>query len=443
MPEAPGDSVYDALPADFFVDSAQGLSNPYDCETPGFGRVESTTLVELRRQAMLAIGKLRTAEVTVQTHHNPIDKSLGSMLRIMLRNAVDRLEHLPCTKMHALVTVRMAHRLILEICGLTIYYTTIVSRISNPISQGTYPLLRVRGALVRNGATAQTLHRLGVPFWFIQRFRPDIFVQRVIPITPWTDVMDATPVGMKVPKSWYDANGTNQDSARWVHPSLMYVCSTLCSSRLPRLEDVTVAASEDAEPSAKKFKGPSGLAVQRETTTGDGHSKPKKTRRGGKKHRDEHAKQRPQHPASAYQPPPTDILADTLNWKYALTAVSPLRCPPPKAAVYFFPPAFLFTTAGDKLGRYIHNYARICIFCRQRLLEPHFDGRPLKIADWRHALHGDYKLDEALPDGQDRSVGCGKAQLRHEHKQAVRKLFAKSAGLASYSEDMLPKFRRD
>ena len=80
MPEAPGNSVYDALPADFFVDSAHGLSHPYDGKTPGSGQVGSMTLVELRRQAMLAIGKLRVAEGTIQMHHNPINRLLGRML---------------------------------------------------------------------------------------------------------------------------------------------------------------------------------------------------------------------------------------------------------------------------------------------------------------------------------------------------------------------------
>ena len=188
--------------------------------------------------------------------------------------------------------------------------------------------------------------------------------------------MDATPVGMKVPNSWY---GINQDLERsWVHPLLMYVCSTLCSSYLPHLEDVTVTSPKDTELSTKKLKGPQGLAVQWEATMGDEHSKSKKTCCSGKKHHDKPAQQWPLHPAFLCQPPLNDILADTLNWKYALMVVSPLCCPPLKAAVYFFPPAFLFTTAGNKLGQYIHIHT----FCWQSLLKPHFNGQPLKIPDW-------------------------------------------------------------
>lgn len=105
----------------------------------------------------------------------------------------------------------------------------------------------------------------------------------------------------------------------------------------------------------------------------------------------------------------------------------------------------MFTSVGDKMGRYVHNYAHICMFCRQRLLEPHFDGQPLKISDWCHALYGDYTLDDAsVPPANSTGPGMDeKSCLRHEHKQAIHSLFAKSARLISYSLDMLPKFRRD
>ncbi|EPS92635.1 hypothetical protein FOMPIDRAFT_1056687 [Fomitopsis schrenkii] len=242
---------------------------------------------------------------------------------------------------------------------------------------------------------------------------------------------------MKVPKAWYDPGGTSQDPARWVHPSLLYVCSRLCAASLPRLEDVIIPDVPDT----KRHKGPSGSSTPRANVEGTSSSKKKKTRRGGQKHT---TQARRSHPAFSYEPPPIDILSDTPNWRYAVQAVSPLPNPPSRAAVYYFPPPFVFTSAGDKLGRYIHNYARIRMFCRQRLLEPHFDGRPLKISEWKHVLHGDYSVDnESSPKAPGQPVVDAKASLRHEHKQAICKLFAKSAGLASYSEDMTPKFRSD
>ncbi|KAH9837263.1 uncharacterized protein C8Q71DRAFT_707525 [Rhodofomes roseus] len=441
--DAPGDSVYNPLPDRLFVDSAR--LNPLECETPGFGRMDGALLSELRKQAISAIDKYRTAEVLTQVRNQKVDFTLGKMLQILLRNAVDRLEYLPATETHVLVTARMAHRLILEICGLSIYYTVVVPRLGNPDPDVIHALLRVRGAFVRNGATAQLLYRLGIPFWFMQRYRPDIHVQRVVRLKPWTDELDSEPVGMRVPKSWYDADGTNQDPARWVHPSLSFVCSRLCSTRLPCLQHVPVS---DAAPDAKRQKGVSGLATQQATTKANVSSKPKRVRRGSKKHAGPAAQRantwpRPPHAAFTYQPPPVDILADTPNWRSALQAVSPLPHPPPQAAVYYFPPPFLFINSTEKLGRYVHNYTRIRMFCRQRLLEPHFDGRPLKMSEWRHALYGDYKLDEPSTDGSDGPVVTDKARLRHEHKEAIRGLFAKSAGLVSYSADMVTDFQRD
>ncbi|KAH9835530.1 uncharacterized protein C8Q71DRAFT_709339 [Rhodofomes roseus] len=441
-PDAPADSVYDGFGSFFFTDTALNFDDIYDCETPGFGRMDTKVLTELKAQAELAICKLRAAEAAVNPHtHNrhvyppPLFSSLGNNLKILLRNAVDRLQYLPCTRAHVLVTGRMAHRLILEIYGLSIYRTVVVHRLANPTPNAIGRALRVRGAFVRNAASAQLLFRLGIPFWFLQRFRLDINIHRVVRPKSWTDDLNSMPVGMKVPKSWYDADGTQQDPARWVHPSLLYVCTTLCSSTLPRLEDVIVSEA----PATKRHKGPLGPPSQEKSQCASG-SKQKKVRRGGK-HRATHP--RPFHAAFAYESPPSDILADTPNWQRALRQVSPLPNPPPKAAVYYFPPPFIFTSAGDKLGRYIHNYARIRMFCRQRLLEPHFEGRPLKISEWKHALYGDYRVDDSTATPSSEAAIDQNARMRHEHKQAVRRLFATSAGLASYSEDMWPRFRRD
>lgn len=63
---APGKSVYQEPPPNHFVgsaDSADGHVDPYDCETPEFGRMEETVLAELQKQAGLAIRGLRVAEM--------------------------------------------------------------------------------------------------------------------------------------------------------------------------------------------------------------------------------------------------------------------------------------------------------------------------------------------------------------------------------------------
>lgn len=452
-PGAPSDSVYENFPFDFFVDSADKHGGTYECETPGFGRMNVVILKELQAQATIAIEKLRTAESRARisdpmyvmkrpcpggadAERRKPDGRLGDGLEILLRNALDRLTYMPCTKAHLLVTGRMVHRLILEIYGLSIYYTVVVDRLRKSTAISRYPQMLVRGSFVRNAATAQQLYHLGIPFWFLQRYRPDIIIKEVVRPRPWTSILSQDPLGMKVPKTWYDPSGTNQDPARWVHPSLLYVCGRLCAASLPRLEDVVVPDVPDA----KRHKSSSGLPTQQVKVQGASSSKTKKTRRGGQKRAPQ---PRPPHPAFLYEAPPSDILSDTSNWRHALQAVSPLPNPPPRAAVYYFPPAFVFTSAGDKLGRYIHNYAHIRMFCRQRLLEPHFDGHPLKISEWKHALYGDYSVDEPSIEAGRQPVVDAKASLRHERKQAIRKLFAKSAGLAPYSQDMQPKFRRD
>lgn len=164
---APGKSVYQELPPNHFVDSADsadGHVDPYDCETPEFGRMEETVLAELQKQAWLAIRGLRVAEMKAKACGSRLDSTLGSMFIIMLQNAVDRLTFLPCTKTHVLVTTRVAHRLILQMSGLIVYHNIVVPRLAHPDPHIVHHLLPVRGAFVRTGATAQRLHPLGIPF---------------------------------------------------------------------------------------------------------------------------------------------------------------------------------------------------------------------------------------------------------------------------------------
>lgn len=144
---APSNSVYEAFPSDFFVEST---GETYECETPGFGRMKEEMLKKLQEQATTAMEKLKAAERMARFVHSERDRSrsrpegadaeldgrLGAGLRILLRNAVDRLTYMPCTQTHVLVTGRMAHRLILEMYCLSMYYSVIGRTVSSGKGSG-------------------------------------------------------------------------------------------------------------------------------------------------------------------------------------------------------------------------------------------------------------------------------------------------------------------
>ncbi|KAM5540220.1 hypothetical protein V8D89_006039 [Ganoderma adspersum] len=158
------------------------------------------------------------------------------------------------------------------------------------------------------------------------------------------------------------------------------------------------------------------------------------------------------HPSKSFTPSPFYDVPPM--WAAALEAVSPV----PRvlsSATYFFPPPFLIDTissmAGlspgckhpelarcdEKVHHYIHNFARIRVFCRTRLFEitSTIANEPLTIAEWRSALRGDYLLTLQPPS---ESPGLHERQCSgssQERWKRVLWLFGNIAHLRSYRRD--------
>ncbi|KAH9829316.1 uncharacterized protein C8Q71DRAFT_718459 [Rhodofomes roseus] len=406
----------------------------------------STTATRVIRRFEQALYDARAREVST-THRSSAQERLGKTLCVLLRNALDRLRLLPTTQAHALVTGRMAHRLILELSGLTVYYNVVAPRMANVSPLG-HMVLKVLGAFVRNASTAQLFHRIGLPYWYIQPWSPALIIQKVVQTRPWSRELSATPASPRIPKSWYDPDGTHQDPGRWTHPTVVFVCNLVCSSSLPELR--SVIRSEGAEREAKRFKGDDASRPLLSST-----AKPDSTQRNAKKRGTRSrgaragAKARDPHPSTTFDPAPSDLVEVSPNWHAALSRVSPLPSPPPVASVYFLPPPFLILNASTHRARYIHNYTRIRLFCKQRLVDGAINGSPLRIVDWRHALYGDYRLDVHDDVHATSASGSTSAQVQgdrtrsvqYDRAQAVRELFAKCGGLASYDETGVWKYR--
>ncbi|KAH9914250.1 uncharacterized protein B0H18DRAFT_1125770 [Fomitopsis serialis] len=445
---APGSQVYDGLGYDPWEESKT-------CGVLGFGYLKREVLNELYSIAVAVISRYEQAEMAARrrdpatfTASSGVDGRLGAMLCLLLRNAVDRLRALPCTEQHALVTARMAHRLVLELSGLTVYFTVLVSRIANTHNR-VHPVLRVLGAFVRNDAAAQFFHRIGLPYWYIRPWTANLCIRKVVKPRAWNTELKDEPAWPRIPKSWYDPDGTHQDLARWTQPSVLFVSNLLCSSALPRLQ--VVARPDGTESEAKRFKGNdstpamlSGSKAPPQTRNAKKRGKRTRKGRGPEKTPDP-------HPATTFKAPPAELVTLSPNWTAALSELSPLPFPPRVAVEYYFPPPFLIFQATTQKTRYLHNFARICEYCRHRLVDSTISGTPLRIADWRHALYGDYRLDE--PDaknktgsedgspGNETTSEVPKHDYLYERLQCVRRLFAKGGSLLSYNEADVSWFR--
>ncbi|KAH9829609.1 uncharacterized protein C8Q71DRAFT_863184 [Rhodofomes roseus] len=416
----------------------------------GFGFLRQSLLKELYETACRVLVKYDEAERTARKNDNfapgatsGVDRRLGRMLSLLLRNAIDRLRLVPTTEQHALVAGQMANRLILELSGLTVYYSVVVPRIASTRSYD-HSVLDVLGAFVRNAATAQLCYRIGLPYWYIQPWSPDITIHRVVTPRLWSSELSKQAAYPRIPKAWYDPDGTHQDPGRWTHPSVVFVCNSLCSSALPRLQPVV--RPEGAENETKRFKGTDAstslVPAPKQTTQHTRNSKKRGNRSRG--HR-AGAKSHETHPATTYESPPDDLVAVAPNWHAALAKASPQPHPPPTASLYYFPPPFLIANAKTNQARYIHNFARIRHFCKLRLVDASINGAPLRISEWRHAVYGDYRLEEGVDDvSSSREPGevvSKEPTIHQQRRDAVRGLFGKCGGLSSYQDTEVYPYR--
>ena len=446
-PFAPSSQVYKGLRFQAWQSSPEsGVSQ--------FGSLCDDVLSELRETAASTIERYDAAYHQASTPTTLVDfvlsegakgpdPRLGAVLSLLLRNTVDHLSVLSTTEQHALVVARMAHRLILELSGLTVYYHTVAGRIQSTQSTP-YVSIPVLGAFIRSASAAQLFFRIGIPFWYIQPWTSRLVVQKIVQPLAWSTELSDEPSWPRVPKSWYDPDGTHQDPSRWTQASVVFICNQLSAVSLPTL--LPLKHSADQEREAKRFKGddaavPLGPSVSTSNHTRSSSKRGKRAR--GKK---AGAQSRDPHPATTFMPPPSGLVRVTPSWEAALNKVSPLPNPPPVAAQYYFPPPFLIWNAPEtNKWRYVHNYARLHQFCRQRLVDQHINGSPLRITDWRHALYGDYRLDDPQPTipvdtPQNHDVASTKKDHSYERLQAVRALFARTAGLTSYSGDEQPVY---
>lgn len=130
-------------------------------------------------------------------------------------------------------------------------------------------------------------------------------------------------------------------------------------------------------------------------------------------------------------------------WATALAKASPVPQPRTPAKYYFPPPWLLESLDGydsnpnsEKTARFHHQWVTIRTFCRTRLFPGCFTrGGPLTGGEWRHALWGNYDVDDG--------VARPEAKLpKHlvELKTALRELFGGVALFPSYDPSAKPAY---
>ncbi|KAH9913612.1 uncharacterized protein B0H18DRAFT_887962 [Fomitopsis serialis] len=391
------------------------------CGVPDLGRLQPQFLALLKADARGVMERFqRVGGGMIEDQ-----KKFGYHLCATISQALDRLTLLPTWRTHAIAIAAHVSRLCLELLGLIVLFEVVQPRVRN-LSRPAKEALPLRGAFTHNPATAQGLFRLGIPVWFIQ---PLTKLVRVREVYSYPDAISSKMSDeLSYPRLYSgegDLSGIVHHPGDWPFKMQQEVLQTLLDAELPSMPsegDEPASASSDARPTKKaRLDADDGRkSVQAMTSSTRRSSRP--AHRG---HRAQAVAVEP-HPSLRYK-----RLMDCpvpLMWADALSAVGTL--PPPKSSsTYYWPPPFVFEGPGDKINRYFRNYVRIRHFLRQRLLDPTINAEPLRVAEWRDALWGEYKVQAEEPSKSDPAP---RNKERRQLHQNIRRLFSATAGLPSY-----------
>lgn len=166
---------------------------PYLClDFTGMGYIRSQLRDDLTSAARAII---RDWETTMQVPAH-VMKYARFLVTILLQ-VVDRMNHLPAAPSVSIAVAAHVQRITLELYGLKVYMSVMVPRLESAEDCSTQ-VLDVVGAFVREGSDAASLHRVGVPVWFLRPLTPNLPIWQVLePFTP--NISPQQPMTLRYP----------------------------------------------------------------------------------------------------------------------------------------------------------------------------------------------------------------------------------------------------
>ena len=338
---------------------------------------------------------------------------------ICLHHTLDRLLLLPSLRTVAIGLAAHVQRLVLELVGIRVYLDVVKPRLESRRDHRD-DLLDVLGAHTGVPSEAQSLHYAGVPVWFQQLMTKDIVIWEVDSLHPHS--LSTTPSVPRLILASRDQSGILNHAGEAKRAMTSLVHKEFCGGVLPRLvEDASAGA---AGPPAKKTRTSGSVAAPvlvvrtAKDSAALGHTlRPTSSVSAGGSGKKSRAPKKGTHAAAAAAAAATrgsfnwnpfrrfyesESMEHSSAWSVALAAVGDLPQPSAKVA-YYFPPPWLvdrlrgYEASDSRCERYLHHWLAIREFCHVRLFDRTIAGRPLTIAEWRHALWGEYAVDEDGP----------------------------------------------
>ncbi|KAI0686969.1 hypothetical protein C8Q76DRAFT_635767, partial [Earliella scabrosa] len=427
--------------------------------------------VELRSDGLVGRGYLAhpIQERLIYAAHRAIERfhcldgipsrrlAFGRELILVLRQCIERMRRLPALPTVAIAVGAHIQRVTLELMGLETYFNTVLPRAESGQDFSKH-ILPVVGAFVTSLPSAMTCIRVGLPTWVLQSFTPDIKIGKVVPCTEpdHLQTSDGSPVSSHAPRAMAGILNIAQND--WLADMVFVVSRQLCAVHAPTLP----TSGPSSVPPCKLRVITKSIAVP---VRPEHHEA---LRTGRAVDRVSHTRTRSElttvsrscndirtsvpHPSRLHTPSPFYNIPPA--WERALKRAGTLD-QPEHSAQYFYPPPFLLDTIStrtrlpegapnpsvcrydEKVPQYIHNLVRIREFCRLRLLELTWSGRPLTIAEWRVALWGDYEA-KSHPVIRGSEGEQRRAKRKHDERNQIGRLFGEGACLPSYSVSDAP-----
>ncbi|KAI0691553.1 hypothetical protein C8Q76DRAFT_634496 [Earliella scabrosa] len=370
-------------------------------------------------------------------HVPPRRLAFGQELILVLRQCIERMRRWPALPTVAIALGAHIQRVTLELMGLETYFNIVLPRADSG-EDFSNDILPVVGVFVTSLSSAMTCTRIGLPTWLVRPFTPEIRIWQVVPCTQPHHLQTSHGTTLNSHGPHAMAGILNAAQNDWLADMVFVVSRQLCAVHAPTLPTM------DDPPGA-----PRKLRVITKSLAVPVRPEPHETSQAASRaSRPALSRLRPELTTasrscidtrpSLHHPSRQFTLSPFYNippaWQRALERAGTLD-QPEHSAQYFYPPPFLLDTISTrsfKVPRYIHNLVRIREFCRLRLLELTWSGRPLSIAEWRVALWGDYEA-KAHPVIRGSEGEQRRAKRKHNERNAIGRLFGEGACLPSYT----------
>ena len=388
-------------------------------------------------------------------------KRYGQFLVMVLRQCALRMGSIATVPSRAIAVAAHVQRLCLELAGLKTYLEVVVPRIESPddFSQETLPVL---GAFLNgDGADVQMWWKVGMPLWIVQPLSRKLVVWEVVSprVAGALSSQECDPPILHSSGAFFGASNVTGNR---LSAMVMAVSKHVAGTHLSRLSR-PVGPNEASLVKSHLQMHP----VDPGRTRGDASGAPKKATRRGKKHPKGplsadttnttlgaagaavSASAPSLHPARTFLP---SMLFDIPRpWASALASATPEN-DSTSASLYFYPPPFLLdclalaedipewvvhpenVRVDSKVDRYLHNLARIRLFCRSRLFDVTLTNHPLAIIEWRTALWGDYQPKTRAPQAKTGAVLRREMRRQGERNRTID-MFRQIARMDSYDPD--------